>query len=288
MKLRIRLRLGLAAGLLACGVLGPAGAGAQTVPMEPPPLYQQCPALTTDGAIPEQVEHAIASLKESNSQTRAESALKLGDACDKRAVEPLAELLRDPERPVRLAAIEALGKLGDPDSVPRLNEIIDDEDWQIRLALVRSLASFKTFRPRNLVVNGIANPNNLDPSDVNDVRVRCIAILTANQLTDVQHSRKSILFLHRFLGSRYESTRRLAEQAMFALKQTRNGSTELIAILKLSNHSDLRSWSAIWIGKLGIENGRETLNEVAAHDPNPKVKEAAAEALKALDIAKKS
>src|SRR5262245_42223392 len=116
MNHRTRLLLGLAAGLLAGGVLGPTGIAAQTVPLEPPPLYAECSSLTADGAMPEQTAHSIASLKENEPQTRLESARKLGDSCDKRAVEPLAELLQDPERSVRLAAIEALGKLGDPDS----------------------------------------------------------------------------------------------------------------------------------------------------------------------------
>lgn len=258
-------------------------AGAQTATVEPQPIYQQCQALTPGVAADDAVARGIASLTDKDPKVRAQIARQLGQSCDKRATEALIGLLQDQELSVRLAAIEAIGKLGDPDSVPALNELIDDKDWHVRLALVSSLASFNFFYPRNLVVNGIANPNGLEINDVDDMRVRCSAILTINQLKDVVHSRKPVLFLHLLLQSKHEPIRQLAEQTMFALKNTRNGASELIAILKQNNSPELRRWSAQWIGRLGIENGREILTEVAAKDAAPKVREAAAEALKALN-----
>ncbi len=264
---------------------------AQTATVNPLPLYNQCQSLTSGtsgGATDEAVAHAVASAKDKDPKVRVEAAQQLSASCDKRAVEPLVELLRDRELSVRLAAIEALGKLGDADSVRELNELIDDQDWRVRMALVGALASFKTFQARNLVVNGIANPNGADIADLDDMRVRCAAILTANQLTDVIHSRKSILFLHLFLQSKREPIRLLAEQSMFALKNTRNGSSELIAILKLSTSPEVRRWAAEWIGKLGIENARDILTEASIKDPDERVKQAAAEAIKALNNAKGS
>jgi HEAT repeat protein len=259
---------------------------AQSTKVQPQPIYKQCQSLTVGSNTADAVARAIDSLKENDPKVRAEAALQLSQSCDQRAVEPIIALLRDRELSVRVAAIQALGKLGDPQSVQDLNELVDDKDWRIRLALVSSLASFNTYHARNLVVNGIANPNGEEITDLDDLRVRCAAILTANQLTDVVHSRKSVLFLHIFLQSRHEPIRQIAEEAMFALKNTRNGPSELIGLLKLSNNADIRLWTAQWIGKLGIEKGRDILTEVAAKDPHAGVKQAAAEALKALNNVK--
>jgi HEAT repeat protein len=272
--------------LLTCFLIGHGDIDAQTASVQPQPIYNQCRSLTMGSNPDDAVARAIASLKENDPKARALAAQQLGQSCDKRAVEPMIALLRDQDLPVRLAAIEALGRLGDPESVHELNGLVDDQDWRIRLALISSLASFHSYHPRNLVVNTIANPNGEDLTDPDDVRVRCAAILTANQMTDVVHSRKSILFLHIFLQSKLDPIRRIAEEAMFALKNTRNGPSELIGLLKLSNNVEIRLWTAQWIGKLGIENGRDVLTEVAAKDPHPKVKQAAAEALKALNKVK--
>jgi HEAT repeat protein len=271
---------------LLCAFFLSVGVNAQAPQLKPAPLYNQCQSLGAGSESDDAIARALAALKEADPKVRIEAAQGLSATCHKRATEPLVALLSDPDLAVRIAAIEALGKLGDVDSVRELNEFVDDKDWRIRMALVGSLASFKTFQARNLVVNGIANPNGADISDIDDMRVRCTAILTANQLTDVIHSRKSILFLHVLLQSRHEPIRLMAEQAMFALKRTRNGPTELVAILKISTSPELRRWSAEWIGKLGIENGRDLLTETSEKDPDQRVKKAATEALKALDNSK--
>ncbi|MCI0336195.1 MAG: HEAT repeat domain-containing protein [Acidobacteria bacterium] len=272
--------------LLVCLLIDANSTSAQTIPVQPQPFYDQCQSLTEGTSADDAVARAISSLKDKESSVRLQAAQQLSKSCDKRAVEPVTALLQDQELPVRLAAIEALGKLGDPNSIRSLNELIDDKEWRIRLALVGSLASFNNFHARNLVVNGIANPSGAEITDVDDMRVRCAAILTANQMKDVAHSRKSILFLYLFLQSKHEPIRQIAEQTMFALKNTRNGSRELIALLKQSHNVEARRWTAYWLGKLGIESGREVLTEVADKDPNARVKEAASEALKTLNGAK--
>ena len=112
------------------------------------------------------------------------------------------------------------------------------------------------------------------------MRLRCVAILTACQLKDVSHSRKSILFLNDFLNSRHAPIRALAEQTLMELKNTRNGETEMIAIMKQSRNPALRLWAATWIGKIGFTGAREALQDIAATDSDPQVKQAAAESLK--------
>lgn len=272
--------------LLICALSGASQAQPQAQPIKPQPIHEQCPALTAGKAADDAVTRAMASLKGKDTKARTEAAQQLGQSCDSRAVDPLIESLRDEDPLIRIAAVEALGKLGDPVSVDDLIELIFDSDWRVRMALIGTMASFKTFKARNTVLNGIANPNGADITDENDMRVRCAAILTVNQLRDVQYSRKAILFLHFFLESKHENIRRMAEQTMYELKNTRNGATELFALLKQYNFFQIRRWAAYWIGRLGIESGREVLQNAAANDPDPSVQRVAADALKQLPAVK--
>lgn len=261
-------------------------ARAQTAGVKPQPFYEQCPALKTGTADDDGVARHLAALKDKAAPVRAQAAEQLSQSCDSRAVEPLIDALQDEDPQVRIAVITALGKLGDTNAVQPLAEVINDKNWRVRMALVSALASFKTFRARNLVLNGIANASGADVSDEDDMRVRAAAILTVNQLKDVQYSRKAILFLYTFLTSPHAPIRQLAEQTMFELKNTRNAATELAAILKNDNNPELRRWVALWIGKLSMESNREVLQTAAANDADPGVRQTAAEALKQLPRAK--
>lgn len=268
--------------LLAGALLITSSAPAQTAPIKPQTFYEQCPALKAGTTNDDHVARAIAALKDKDAPTRAQAAQQLSQACDSRAVEPLIDALQDADPQVRIAAITALGKLGDTNAVQPLAELIPDQDWRVRMALVSALASFKTFRARNQVLNGIANPSGADISDEDDMRVRAAAILTVNQLQDVQYSRKAILFVYNLLNSPHAPIRKLAEQTMFELKHTRNAATELAAILKNDHNPELRRWAALWIGKLGMDSNRELLQTAAANDADPGVRQTAADALKQL------
>jgi hypothetical protein len=201
--------------LLICALFGASRAQPQAPPIKPQPIHEQCPALTAGKTADDAVTRAIAALKGKDAKTRTQAAQQLGQSCDSRAVDPLIDSLRDEDPLIRIAAVEALGKLGDPASVDHLIELIFDNDWRVRMALIGPMASFKPFKARNTVLNGIANPNGADITDENDMRVRCAAILTVNQMRDVQYSRKAILFLHFFLESKHENIRRMAEQTMY-------------------------------------------------------------------------
>jgi HEAT repeat protein len=150
--------------------------------------------------------------------------------------------------------------------------------------MISAFASFNTFLARNAVVNHIANPSGADITDETDMRVRCAAILTACQLKDVSHSRKSILFLYGFLQSKHENIRKLAEQTLMELKSTRNGAREMAAILKQSNDPSLRRWAATWIGKIGLEDARDALQQAATNDADSSVRQLATESLKQLPV----
>src|SRR5262249_9408657 len=158
-------------------------------------------------------------------------------------------------------------------------EIAGGSDWRVRMALVSAFASFKNFLARNAVVNHIANPSGADITDDSDMRVRCVAILTACPFSDVSPSRKSILFLYDFLKSKHENIRKPAEQKLYELKNTRNGATEMGAILKQSNNPVLRRWAATWIGKISLEGARDALQDAAANDSDASVRQLAAESL---------
>ena len=265
--------------LLSCGC---ATAQTKAPDLKPQPIYEQCPKLIAGTATDDPVAKSIASLKEKDAKVRAQSALQLGQSCDSRAVDPLVELLKDEDATVRIAAVEALGRLGQPDSAEDLINTIQDKDWRVRLALISSLASFKSFRARNMVLNGIANPSGADITDINDMRVRSIAILTCNQMHDVSYSRKAVLFLYNFLESNHEPIRKIAEQTMYELKNTRNGPSEFAGILRQSSNPVLRRWAAEWIGKIGLEHCRQALEEAAANDTDPAVQRTAAASLNAL------
>jgi len=272
--------------LLVCALFGASQAQPPASPVKPQPFYEQCPALTAGQATDDAVTRAIASLKGKDAKLRTLAAQQLSQSCDRRAVDPLIELLQDEDPLIRIAAVEALGKLGDPAAVSFLTDLISDNDWRVRMALISTMASFKIFRARNVVLNGIANSNNNEITDENDMRVRGAAILTVNQLKDVQYSRKAILFLHLFLESKRENVRRIAEQTMYELKNTHNGPTEMYAILKQHYYFEIRRWMAYWIGKLNLKNAREVLQDAAANDSDQRVRQAASEALKQLPEAK--
>ncbi len=249
--------------------------------LAPLPLYAQCASLT-DGPS-ETLQRDLAALKNPAAAVRAEAVRQLSQACRQQAVEPLLDLLRSEALPTRLAAIETLGRLGSGEAVEPLRELTGDPDWRVRLALIPALASFKTFQARNAVLNHIFNPNGVDVSDEDDMRVRCSAALTLNQLADVSYSRKSVQMMTLLLHNQRSNIRQLAEQTMYALKDTRNGPIELIGILKQNNDPEMRRWACEWLGNLGIERARATLEEAAANDKHPGVKNAAAEALAKLN-----
>src|SRR4030095_194700 len=187
------------------------------------PIYDQCASLSNASgaasAANDDVAKAIAALKEKDTKAREQAAALLGKSCDARAVEPLQVLLKDEDPMAQIALVEALSKLGDKNYVEPLIEMIySEKDWRVRMAMVSSMLSFKSGSARAGVLNGIANPQGEDISDINDLYVRCSAILSCNQLSAVTYSRKAILFLRNFMTSKYPTTRQMAEQTLHELK----------------------------------------------------------------------
>ena len=252
------------------------------VKLAPLPLLTPCAQRASDAAAEQAAQPFIAKLRDKEATVRVQAIEHLSKGCYQAAANPLVAALQDTAPTVRAAAITALGKLAARDTVEDLRMMTGDADTSVRLALIQALSTFTSFPARNAVLNNIANPSDLEVSDETDVRVRCVAILTLNEMSNVEHSRKAIYFVYGFLKSRHAVVRQVAEQTMLALKDTRNAPIELITILKTHNNPELRRWAAVWLGNLGIELGRDALTAAAALDANPAVKDAATKALAQL------
>ena len=166
-----------------------------------------------------------------------------------------------------------------------MRESITDPAWQVRREIGRALCSFQVHRASYDVLNILINPTLTTVTDSGDLLARCQSILAINQLRDVNFSRKAVQFIFYFLwsptGSRPEY-RDMALATVEELKNTRNGSHELVGILKQNINPAFRRQAAEWLGKYGIESGKDALTEAAEDDRDPSVRLAAAKALEQL------
>lgn len=78
-------------------------------------------------------------LESSDPGTRATAAARLGEARDRKAVEPLSLALRNPAPEVRRAAATALGGIGDAAAIPALLAGMTDARGAIQEACAKSL-----------------------------------------------------------------------------------------------------------------------------------------------------
>jgi len=96
------------------------------------------------------IERLTRNLSASDALTREKAADSLGALRDKRAADPLIQLLEDDSSGVRLAAAKALGGIADSSAIePLIVVSIKDKDDAVRKEAVKALSSFKdgrTFR----------------------------------------------------------------------------------------------------------------------------------------------
>lgn len=253
-----------------------AQSSSSSLPIRALPLYEQCASLQTSDA----ATASIVGLKDKDPQKRIKAAEALAKSCDSRATAALLTATKDEDVKVKVAAIEALGKLGDREAIDPLIELIEGADWQMRMALVRTLAAFQVYRSNNALLNALTNPGDKKITEENDLRVRCLGILTVNQLRDVRFSRKAIGFMFTFQEHEKPEFRRIAEETGLELRNTRNGFHELAAILKQHNFPEFRRKAAYWLGKFSTDEARAALEDAAANDKDPSVVRAAQDALK--------
>ena len=246
-------------------------------------LLEPCAAPQGGAQSGSQVAALLNRLKTDNppEEVLIEQVASLGRSCDSSAVDPLIDLLSNPSFRVRMAAIEALGRLNDPAAVISLSLLASSENSQARLAIARTLLSIGKGNARSVALNSIVSPGN-ELKGEEDMRLRGRVVLTLNNLTNNAFNRKAILFLHTYLNSTDAMVVRIAEETLRQLPATRNGSREMLGIIRNSSSPLIRAWMCSWIGRLQIGEGREVLAQTAEKDLNEKVRAAAAEALTRL------
>jgi HEAT repeat protein len=268
---------------VSCLFLWSVAAYAQNpIQLAPIPLLEPCEQLNSGTASEQAVKPLVEKLSDKDAAVRAKAAEQLSSGCHKPAVEPLINASRDEAPSVRVAAILSLGKLADQETLRDFSLLVIDENPNVRLALIQALCSFRSAQARNTVLNAIANPSGVEITDETDARIRCVAILTLNELTDVSHSQKAIFFAVGFTQSRHAAIRKIGEETMMALKDTRNAGAELIATLKSNRNPEMRRLAALWLGKFRFERARDALSTAAVLDSYEIVKQTAQAALAQL------
>ena len=244
------------------------------------PLIQQCEELKDgeDAA----VAKAAQDLKTADAAGKIRLAGELGKTCHKKSADPLQLLLQDKDPLVRVAAIEALAQLGDEATIEPLIELAKDPDWRVRLAVGPALCAFQKQTSSYAALNYLGVTSSTFPLNEEDARARCITFLALEQMHNVSFSRKPLFYLFSLQEHQDEKVRQVARETLLAFKDTRNGTRELIALLKQGINPNQRRNCAYWLGQQKAEIGRNILTEVAANEPEESVKKAAAEALKLL------
>lgn len=244
------------------------------------PLLQPCEELKeADDAT---IVKAGKDIATADSAEKIRLAGELGKTCNKKSTEPLLPLLQEKDPFVRIAAIEALAHLGNEEAIEPLVELAKDPDWRVRFALGPALCAFQKQKSSYAALNYLGVASSAFPLDESDVRARCITFLALEQMRDVSFSRKPLFFLFGLQESKDEGVKNIARETLQAFKETRNGTRELIALLKQSLNPNYRRNCAYWLGQIKAEIGRDILTDVAANDSDANVKKIAAEALKLL------
>ena len=253
------------------------------------PLYIACtPASGADAELPAAPAEGGSDplfLEKGRSEQKIVLIGRVRRACQPASVARLLVPLEDEDPQVRLAAIEALGQIQQPEAIePLVDRIGRETDWQVRTALAWSLASFQTHLSSSAVLNLIANPGSQPiRGGETELRTRCSAVLAINQLRDVRYSRKAVVFLFAFLGLPDPQMVKVAEQALYLLRETRNGYHEMVGIIRKPGFPEQRSSAAVWLGRWRAASARPVLLEVAAKETHPRVLQAVKEALAVLD-----
>lgn len=211
---------------------------------------------------------AYRELLDSDPQVRADSAVRLGQARAKDAVESLIELLEDQSDRVRMAAVWALGEIGDPRAVAPLMETCSDASVQVRLSACRSLGRLGDARAIP-VLTGLLGEM--------DDRVRLAA---ARALAEIPGRDSTEALVEVLLEDDNEVIRQQARlllehnDAAFARQR-------MIDALRKNPDAAARAHAARILGDLGGNEAVPALIE-AVSDPVPAVRSRAARALALL------
>lgn len=79
-------------------------------------------------------------LKDPEPDIRAKAAKVLGKIGDSSSVQPLLQIIEDPVWVIRLHAVRALGLIGNTDAIEKLKERLMDLNWQVRRAAAEAIS----------------------------------------------------------------------------------------------------------------------------------------------------
>ncbi|MCL4264561.1 MAG: HEAT repeat domain-containing protein [Anaerolineae bacterium] len=132
-------------------------------------------------------------------RVRETAARKLGHISDRRATEPLIDLLFDENGSVRVTAINALGFLRDERAIDPLLNFIKADEWWIRRDVVKSLGRIGDSRSLEPLLQTLSDSN---------IQVRESAMLALGGLKD-KRAVEPLLKIYKASGNTY-SARALA------------------------------------------------------------------------------
>ena len=208
------------------------------------------------------VAEQIAALKDDDWAIREEAALALGTFRDARAVGPLVGLLRDADRAVRQAAIEALTAIGDP-SVPVLGQCLSDPQAGVQEAASSVLAVIADERVLMPLIDALGNK---------DWIVRMHAAKGLGRIKDARAIEPLIPLLQ-------DKVKAVREEATMALAEI--GDPALPSLLAALKHPEwlVRLHAVEALGKSRSADAVEPLLWALFNDPDQAIREDVVRAL---------
>jgi len=213
----------------------------------------------------DRVKLFIADLHSDVGEVRAGAALALGEAGDRRAVEPLKKVLNDEFVDVRKAGAWALGELGDKSSAAALEKTLQkDGAPQVRIAAAGALGKIR--------VTATAPTLRAALGDVDSgVRAQSIEALASVAGVDAVADAQTLLRDENW------SVRCSATNALGAVK-SRESIAALASTLRVDDTDYVRAGAAHALGNIGDKAAIPAL-KAALKDPSAKVRGEAASSL---------
>lgn len=208
------------------------------------------------------VTEQIAALKDQDWAIRGEAAGLLGTFKDPRAVGPLVSLLRDQDRSVREAAIEALRSIGGP-AVEAVGTFLAEPDLSVQESASAILATIADERVLPPLITALCS---------GDWIVRMHAAKALGRVRNAETVEPLMPLLH-------DKVKAVREEAAAALAAI--GDAAIPSLLKALQHEDwlVRLHAVESLGKAKSKLAVEPLLSVLFHDRDSAVREDAVRAL---------
>jgi HEAT repeat protein len=207
-----------------------------------------------------QVEKLIKALKVYGVRRKAVGAL--GEIGDKRAVEPIIELLGAYDRKVRMSAAKALGKIGDKKAVEPLIRTLRDKDELVRRNAVSALGEIVDKRAVEPLIKALGDEDEI---------VRGMSAKALGEIGD----KRAVEPLIKALGAYNKDIHRSAAEALVKV-----GDEAVRLLIKAlgDEYWQVRMNAANALGEIGDKRAVEPLVKVLG-DEDEHVRENAAKAL---------